>query len=316
MTLNIGGVTVDNPFMLAPMAGVNCTSFRLLCKEMGAGLIYTQMYHCNFLVHKFNNEGAEAVKEYINIQEEERPVAIQLVGNDPEKMANAAKIIEKYADIIDVNFGCPDEGMIKAKCGAYFSKHDDEITGVLKAVIDAVDIPVTAKIRIGWDGQSINGVKVAQEIEKCGAAAIAIHGRTAVQKYAGKANWTILKQIKDKLTIPVIGNGDVNNAGKAIEMIAKTGVDGVMIGRRTMGDPTIFRRVLKKYKKEDLDIPEVKDTFKKFIQYYKDYDSDKSFSELRTHALWFSKRAALGPKVRSKIAMSKTIDEILEYFLE
>lgn len=326
MSFNIRNIRLKNPFVLAPMAGVNCTSFRLLCKEYGAGLVYTQMYHCGFFQSKLKNEGQKAIFDFINLQEKERPVAVQLIGKNKEQMISAAKALEGYADIIDINLGCPDPDMIKARCGAYFSKHPEKIEDIVRPVVDAVSIPVTAKMRIGWDSQSINGVKVAEDLQDMGVSAIAVHGRTAVQKYSGKANWTILGQIKDRLSIPIIGNGDVNNAQKAMEMLSKTGVDGVMVGRRAQGDPTIFARCLNRYIRdtgkdkskdtEAIEIPDIKHVFERFIDYYQRYDSGKSFSELRTHALWFSKRAALGPKARQKIALAKDIGEIREIFLK
>lgn len=314
--LNIGDVRISSPFALAPMAGVNCTSFRILCKENGAGLIYTQMYHAEFIIHKYEEEGMQAVKNYINLQPEERPVSVQLVGSSPEKMAIAAEIVSEFADIVDINFGCCDPNMISANCGGWFSKNPDKMIEVAKAVVSSSKRPVTAKIRIGWDSQSLNAVKVAQDLEKTGISALAVHGRTVVQKYGGKANWTIIKQIKDKLSIPIIGNGDANNSQNAIHMMEQTGCDMVMIGRRAMGDPTIFARCMRKYTKDERDVPDVSEEFKKFIDYYSKYDHDKSFTELRTHALWFGKRAAIGPRKREKIALAKTSDEIKQYFFE
>jgi len=304
----------ENPFVLAPMAGVNCTAFRLMCKEAGAGLIYTQMYHADFISHKYENDGKIELSKYINIIDSERPVTIQLVGHDPVTMAKAAKYIEPLADIIDINLGCPDTNMIKSGCGAYYSKYPDKIKPIVNAVIDVVKKPVTAKIRIGWDSQTINGVMVAEMLERLGAAAIAVHGRVAVQKYAGKANWQIIKHIKQKISIPVIGNGDAKNKKKATDMLEQTGCDAVMIGRRAMGDPGIFTRCNNRYYNREDDIIDPVQQFLKFLEYYKKYDQNKSFSELRTHALWFSKRARLGPKNRNTIMRAKDISELSNLF--
>ncbi|MFW6450059.1 MAG: tRNA dihydrouridine synthase [Nanoarchaeota archaeon] len=314
MTLNIADIKLENPFVLAPMAGVNCTSHRLLCREYGASLVYTQMYHCEFILHKLNNEGKQAVFDFVNIEENERPVAIQLVGNSPEKMAKAAKVIQDIANIIDINFGCCDPGMLKASCGGYFAKDLENMQSVAKAVVNAVNKPVTAKIRIGWDAQNINGVLAAQMLENSGIKAVAVHGRTVKQKYGGKANWQIIKQIKDKLSIPVIGNGDVRNAQKATEMLNKTGCDIVMIGRRTKGDPTFFRRILRKYEQKEKDTPRPGQVFKEFLKYYKQLDNNKSFTELKAHAMWFGKRANIGPRKREKIAFSNNVQEIEAVF--
>ncbi len=312
--MDIAGINIESPFVLAPLAGVNCAAFRIMCKEQGAGLVYTQMYHSGFLKHKLDSEGFGSIRRFINIHDAERPVSIQIVGHDPDEMALAAKTIEPIADLIDINFGCPDDNMIKAGAGSWFLKYPEKMIELTKKVVDSVKKPVTVKIRIGWDSQNINGVKCAAELEKTGIAGIAVHGRTAVQKYAGKANWEIIKHIKSRLSIPVIGNGDAKNAGKAIEMLKRTGCDSVMIGRRAIGDPGFFRRCSIKYKgntsHETITPP--KELFLRFAEYYKRYDKNKSFTELRTHALWFSKRAALGSRNRAKIADAKTIDEIMK----
>ena len=313
--LKIGNVVLENPFVLAPMAGVNCTTFRFMCRESGAALIYTQMYHSDFLLHKLKTEGKKSIFDLINIQEKERPVTVQLIGNVPENMARAAKIVEEIADIIDINFGCCDPNMLKARCGGFFSKEPEKMKEIVEAVVKAVSIPVTAKIRIGWDSQSINGVKTAQMLEKTGVKAIAVHARTVKQKYGGKANWQSIMQIKEKLTIPVIGNGDVNNAMKAMQIINFTGCDMVMIGRRTKGEPEFFKRCLRKFKNEEREIQPAKEQFLRFLDYYERFDNNKSFTEIKAHAMWFAKRASLGPKIREKIAKAKTIAETKEQFL-
>ncbi|MFP4403551.1 MAG: tRNA dihydrouridine synthase [Candidatus Woesearchaeota archaeon] len=314
MSFNIGNIKISNPFILAPMAGVNCAAFRLLCKENYAGLIYTQMYHCEFIINKYEKEGKKALFDFFNINEKERPITIQIVGNCPEKMAKAAVLIQEIADIIDINFGCPDENMKINNSGAYLLNQPGLMKEIVNAVIKKINKPVTAKIRIGINDQNINAVKNAIILEESGIKAIAIHGRTLKQKYSGKANWTVLKQVKEKLKIPVIGNGDVNNSSKAIEMLKKTNVDGVMIGRRAMGDPSIFARCYKKHTKSDIEIKNPVDIFEKFINYHSKYESKKSFAELKTHALWFAKRAALGPKKRELIGFSKNKEELIELF--
>ena len=312
--MKIGNVNIENQMVLAPMAGVNCTSFRVMCKEAGAGLICTQMYHADFLVHKAQEDGIGAVHRYINIQGIEKPVSIQLIGHNPENMGPAAKIIEPIADIIDINLGCPDTNMIKSGAGAYFSRHIDEIESIVRPVIESVSKPVTAKIRIGYDSQHINGVKVAQMLEKTGVCAVTVHGRVATQKYAGKANWEIIRHIRQKLSIPVIGNGDIRNKKLATDMLKTTGCDMVMVGRRVMGDPYFFRRCLNRINNENIDIPSAEKQFREFIKYYEIFDHDKSFTELKTHALWFSKRARLGPKKRDQLIRAKDIPEIKKIF--
>jgi len=297
---HIGTVRIDNRLVLAPMAGVNCTAFRLMCKKAGAGLICTQMYHSDFVCSK-----GEGIIDFINIQEEERPVSVQLVGYNPESMAKAAKIISKIADIIDINFGCCDTNIIKSGAGAHFSRFPEKIPDMVKAVIGSTDKPVTAKIRIGYDSQNINGVATAQMLEKIGCAAITVHGRVATQKYAGKANWQIIKHIKERLNIPLIGSGDVKDIESLKKLFETTRCDFAMIGRRAMGDPGVFTRL--SGGKQD-----VKKQFNVFAELYSKYDT--SFSELRTHALWFAKRARLGPKSRNRISLAKDKDSLLNEF--
>ncbi|MBN2458553.1 tRNA-dihydrouridine synthase family protein, partial [Candidatus Woesearchaeota archaeon] len=240
--VGIKGINLSSRFVLAPMAGVNCTSFRLLCRKCGAGMVFTQMYHCDFITSKLESEGKRAVFEHLNIISSEKPVAVQIIGSNPVNMAAAAELLQKKADMLDINLGCPDKDMVKAGCGAYYSIHPELIGDIVSPVLESAKIPVSAKIRIGWDSQSINGVSVAKELEKLGISALTVHGRTAVQKYSGKANWEIIRHIKSKLDIPVIGNGDINNSRRALEMLERTGCDYAMIGRRAMGDPGIFAR--------------------------------------------------------------------------
>jgi len=304
--MNIGKVKISNNLVLAPMAGVNCTAFRLMCKNYGAGLIYTQMYHADFICHKADTEGNDAVADYIGIQVKERPVSVQLVGHNPKTMSHAAKIVSDFADIIDINLGCCDTNIIKSGAGAYFAKYPEKIPEIVNSVMDNTNKPVTAKIRIGYDAQNINGVATAQRLEQLGISAIAVHGRVATQKYAGKANWQIIKHIKGRLSIPVIGSGDVKDQASMEKLFATTNCDFAMVGRRAMGDPGIFAELSGNEK------PDSVVQFREFVTLYNQYD--KSFTELRTHALWFAKRARLGAKKRQAISQSKTIEEINELF--
>ena len=182
MTFNIGNVKIDNPTCLAPMLGVNCTAFRLMCRQQGAGLVYSPMIHSMRLL---KGEKRETVIDFIK---DERPLAIQIVGRNPEIMKESLQYIEPHADIIDINFGCPDKDILGQKMGAYFSKHPEQMEKIMSAVAGATDKPVTAKIRIGWDSQHLNQNTAAKILEDAGAAAIAIHGRTTKQRYSGKAN--------------------------------------------------------------------------------------------------------------------------------
>ena len=180
--MKIGNVEILNPFVLAPMAAINCTSFRLLCKEHGAGLIYTQMIDTDKMIGKTKDE----IKSYLNIRDDERPVSVQLVGSNSERLAKTAKLVEDFADIIDINMGCILPDYLIRGCGASLLKDLNKIEEIVTAVVNATKKPVTVKIRIGWDSQSINAVRVAKLLDSCGVSAIAIHGRTAEQKYGGE----------------------------------------------------------------------------------------------------------------------------------
>jgi tRNA-dihydrouridine synthase B len=282
----IGSLALPNRLMLAPMLGVNCTAFRLMCHDCGAGLVFSPMIHSMSLVRGERNRDT-----MIDFVKEERPLAIQLIGRDPEIMVQSIEHIEKYCDLIDLNFGCPDSDILGQKMGAYFAKHPEGMTKIINAVASATKKPVTAKIRIGWDSQSINHVKAAKIVEDAGAAAIIVHGRTKQQQYSGKANWTAIKQVKEKVNIPVVGNGDVWASEDAKKMLEQTGCDFVMIGRGAMGNPHLFTQcnAILDGKKP---VPDLKDRERgklilDFIALYNKVQKTKRFSELKQHALWF-----------------------------
>ncbi len=236
--MRIGTVEIPNRFVLAPLAGISCTAFRMLCKENGAGLIYTQMIDTVLISGKTQND----VKQFLNIQEMERPVTVQLIGSEKNALIKAVQAVEEFADIIDLNVGCIEDDYLKKGCGAALLKDLSKLEALLKAMVDTTEKPVSAKIRIGWDNQHINGVAVAQLAENAGVSALCIHGRTADQGYAGKVNWTIMRQIKEKIKIPVIANGDVTSYNSGLSLLLKTGCDLVMIGRQAttlpLGIPT------------------------------------------------------------------------------
>lgn len=304
---------IETPLALAPMAGVNCRSFRLMCRQAGCGLIYTQMYHADFVCHK-EDEEAGGFERFVGISDAERPVALQLVGHNPVTMARAAQIAGQFADIIDINLGCPDDNIVKSGAGAYFACHPEKIASLIKPVVLAAKKPISAKIRIGWDSQNINGVSVALLLQKLGVWAIAVHGRVAVQKYRGKANWEIIRHIREKASVKIIGNGDVNNKFRAAEMMRRTGCDIVMVGRRAMGDPGFFSKCAHALGGRVTAYQNPREQFLKFLGFYAKLDIGKSFSELRCHALWFSKRAALGPAKRRLIMRAQSADELRTIF--
>ncbi len=235
--LKIGSVVLDNQVILAPMAGVTDLPFRLLCRRAGAGLVCMEMVSAKAIY--YNNKNTE---ELLEIHPQEHPASLQLFGSDPKIIADMAKRIEDRAfSILDFNMGCPVPKVVNNGEGSALMKNPLLVREILSALVKAVDKPVTVKIRKGFDEAHCNAVEIAKIAEDCGVAAIAVHGRTREQYYSGKADWDIIRQVKQAVKIPVIGNGDVDSPRAAEEMLAQTGCDGVMIGRAAQGNPWIFR---------------------------------------------------------------------------
>ena len=235
----IGGIRLSGPAVLAPMAGVCNLAFRLLCKEQGAALVCAEFVSARALAM-----GNKRSFEMLRVDEAERPVSIQIFGSTPEDAAVAARAVEAAgADIVDFNMGCPVPKVLKAEAGAALMRAPDKAEAILAAMVEAVRIPVTVKMRTGWDERSIDVVKLAKRFERVGISAVAVHGRTCCQQRSGRANWDIIGEVKAAVSIPVFGNGDVFTPEDAAAMLAHTGCDGVMIGRGALGNPWIFRRV-------------------------------------------------------------------------
>ena len=237
--MNIGNVSLDNRVFLAPMAGVTDLPFRLICKRKGCGMLYSEMINAKALCYNDEN-----TKRMTKIEDEEHPIAIQIFGSEPEFMGRAAEILNGHSnEILDINMGCPAPKVIKNGDGSALMKNPKLAEEVMKAVVENSIKPVTLKIRKGWDENSINAVEIAKIAEQAGISAVAIHGRTREQYYSGSADWNIIKEIKEAISIPVIGNGDVFEIEDAINMLEKTNCDAIMIGRGSQGNPWIFNRI-------------------------------------------------------------------------
>lgn len=296
--MKIGTVEIQNQFVLAPLAGISCTAFRMLCKENGAGLVYTQMIDAELIGKKSRAD----VKHFLNIQDIERPVTVQLVGSNVSILARAVRAIEEFADIIDLNVGCIEEDYCAKGAGSVLLTDLPKLGTLLKAMVNATEKPVTAKIRIGWDNQHINGVSVAQLAVEAGAKAICVHGRTADQQYAGKVNWTIMKQIKQKVRIPVIANGDVTSYDDGRTFLQKTGCDFVMIGREAQHCPWVFSQKPVAIKQQIL----------RFIELYETYEERQSAVEVADHVFWMLRDFKTQEDTK-KVHLITTISRIRRY---
>lgn len=235
----IGNVEIKNQIVLAPMAGISNSAFRRIAKEMGVGLVVAEMVSDKAIYF-----GSQKTIDMLYMKEEERPISQQIFGSDKESFVYAAKYILETMkpDIIDINMGCPvPKVATRAQAGSALLKNPDKVYEIVKAVVDAVDVPVTVKIRSGWDEKSINAVEIAKVVEKAGASAITVHPRTRAQGYSGKADWNIIKQVKEAVKIPVIGNGDIKNCYDAKKMLDETKCDAIMIGRGVLGNPWLIR---------------------------------------------------------------------------
>ena len=318
MEWSIGNVKIANKIVLAPMAGICNSAFRRICKEMGCGLIYAEMVSDKAIT--YNNQ---KTIDMLYMTEEERPIVQQIFGSDKESFVVAAKYIYENMkpDIIDINMGCPvPKVAVRAQAGSALLKDPNKIYEIVKAVVEAVPIPVTVKIRSGWDSNNINAVEVAKTIEKAGASAICVHPRTRSQGYSGKADWSVIKAVKDNVSIPVIGNGDVKTPEDVIKMISETGCDAVMIGRGILGNPWLIKNAINvlegKPVEEVYPIDRVNMCLK-HLENLKDVKNEKTAClEIRNHIGWYFKGMKDANVIKNKVYQTSNIRDIISILNE
>ena len=319
MKFNIGNVVIDGKIIVAPMAGISNMTFRKICKSMGASLVVAEM-----VSDKAVTFGNEKTFELLKMDESERPISQQIFGSDEKSFVEAAKIVESkmHPDIIDINMGCPvPKVAIKNQAGSALLKNPEKVGKIVKAVVDSVNVPVTVKIRSGWDAKSINAVEIAKICEKAGASAITVHARTRAQGYSGKADWNIIKEVVQNVSIPVIGNGDVTSCFDAKKMLDETGCAAVMIGRGLLGNPWLIKEC-KDYLEEGI-LP-AKVTFNEkldMMEYHLtklclDKSEKAAVLEMRMHLLNYLKGMLDASNIKNLVCKAKSKDEIINILEE
>ena len=311
----IGNVKIENNIVLAPMAGICNSAFRKIIKEMGCGLIYAEMVSDKALV--YDNKKTE---DMLYMEEMERPIAQQIFGSDKESFVAAAKKIcsEMHPDIIDINMGCPvPKVAVRAQAGAALLKNPKKIKEIVSAVVEAVDVPITVKIRSGWDSDNINAVEVAKICEEAGASAITIHGRTRAQGYSGNVDLDIIKKVKEAVKIPVIGNGDITSIESAKKMLEYTKCDAIMIGRGALGNPWLIKQLVEFTSNKEISSPPSYEEKIKMCLKHMDYllkikNEKVAILEMRSHISWYLKGLPNNIEVKKEIFGAQTKEEVVK----
>ena len=311
----IGNIKIKNNVVLAPMAGISNSAYRTIIKEMGAGLVEAEMVSDKAIMY-----GSKKTIDMLYMTDFERPISQQIFGSDKDSFVIAAKYINENMkpDIIDINMGCPvPKVAISSQAGSALLKNPDKVYEIVKSVVECVDVPVTVKIRSGWDENSINALEIAKVVEKAGASAITVHPRTRKQGYSGKADWNIIKQVKENVSIPVIGNGDITSCYDAKRMIDETGCDAVMIGRGVLGNPWLIRECIEYLNNgtlpKEVTLEEKINMIKKHLNLLLQTKPYKvAMLEIRSHAAWYLKGIPNGKELKEKIFKTKTEEELIE----
>ncbi len=315
----IGNVEIENRVVLAPMAGICNSAYRKIIKEMGCGLIT-----CEMVSDKAIYYGSKKTMDMLEMDESERPISQQIFGSDKDSFVYAAKYIYEHMhpDIIDINMGCPvPKVAVKAQAGSALLKNPEKVKEIISAVVESVPIPVTVKIRSGWDKDHINAVEIAKVCESAGASAITVHGRTRAEGYSGHSDWNIIKEVKRAVRIPVIGNGDIHTCYDAKKMLEETGCDAVMIGRGVLGNPWLIKECVEYLEKRTLPKEVTKEEkinmIKKHMRYLLEQKKEKvAILELRSHAAWYLKGIPLMKGCKEKLFQASTEAEVLEILKE